>query len=166
MSFLTEENQFCKAFCETVNGEWERSMQRRLSDSEANLGTMRERRDTLQHNCSLLVRRMRDTVICSDRYKLLQNRLEKKREALESRRRERNAKARFNGMSLEERLVLARRMAGQGIAIATCNRYIKAVEDHERQGHVKKKPGSRRKEAQREVFQRSGYAEGRKIEAE
>lgn len=187
MSFFTEEDQLRKAYCENVNGNWERSMQRMLSDSEANLATMRERRDTLQHNCAWLAKKMRETVIGSDRYKILQNRLEKakidldkqseefyrqkhrhsdlmKKYTMESRKRERDAKARFNGMTLEERLILARRMIEQGVAITICNRYVKAVREHERYGNAKVGPHSRHKDAQREPFQRSGYAEGRKIE--
>ena len=218
MSFSIEEDYFCNVYCEMVNGEWERSMQKMVSESEAELQVSRNQLNEVHHKRSLVMKKMRETAIGTERYAYLQSMLEKVKKAqakcsmdfyqrkhrhtafvkqyrMESRKRKGEAKAVFNGMTMNQRVLLARHLMDRGIAVTACKNYLVAAEEHaasygvamdqvqetadlalnratEKDIAVKEwrderetpKSCSRQKEAQRGSFQRTGYAEGRKVE--
>jgi hypothetical protein len=216
MSFSVEEDFFCNVYCEMVNWEWERSMQKALSESRAELQESRDRLNAVHHKGSLIMKKMQDTAIGTDKYLLLQNALKKVKAAqvkctadfyerkhrhtvftkqyrTESRKRKGQAKAVFNGMTLNQKVLLARSLMDRGIAVTACRKYLVAAEEHaasygmamdqvqesadlalhretEKDIAVKEwrqkrvSPHPRRKEAKKNTYQRSGYAEGRKIE--
>jgi len=64
-----------------VNGEWERSMQKMVSESEAELQVSRNQLNEVHHKRSLVLKKMRETAIGTERYAYLQSMLEKVKKA-------------------------------------------------------------------------------------
>ena len=73
-----EEDRFCDLYCDTVNRDWENSMQEMISYSEAELGMSRKQLDGLAGKRSWLVQKMRETQINTARYGMLEKKLENK----------------------------------------------------------------------------------------
>ena len=177
-----EEDRFCDLYCDTVNRDWENSMQEMISYSEAELGMSRKQLDGLAGKRSWLVQKMRETQINTARYGLLEKKLdalskeqhrkamefyrEKRRHAkmvaeyrIESRKKRSEARLRFRNMTGEQREDLAKRYMLQGIGLHVCKQYRRRATVEKEKKAVRRV----RKEARRQSFQRGGYAEGRKI---
>ena len=216
MSFSVEEDNFCNVYCNMVNGEWEDSMKRAISESEAELNVARDNLDSLLQKRSWIVKKMRDPSVSRDRYALLQRNLEKMTKAqerfsaayyrekrrhaelvkgyrMESRKRLGSARAAFRGMTMNQRVLLARQLMDRGIAMTACEMYLVAAGEHaasygvamdqvqetadlalhrptekdiavKEWKEVKQKKYIQRREHKNRSFQRTGYAEGRKID--
>ena len=216
MSFSVEEDSLCDIYCDMVNGEWERSMQKEIAASEAELGMARSNLESVMQKRSWTVQKMRDPSVSRERMAPLQASLgnlekaqhkyageyyrEKRRHVslvkgyrMENRRKKGAARAAFRGMTMNQRVLLARTLMNRGVAVAACERYLVAAGEYaasygvamdqvqetadlalhrptEKDIAVKEwketrhRPVCRKKEKQERAFQRSGYAEGRKIE--